>query len=101
MSEAVAIVERSLADLRGIRTTLVEELRKTDTFHLRVVTHKENMGARRDAQTHCKNGHEFNELNTIWRKDRPGQRNCRQCARDIDKIRDAKRTRRRYKERSR
>ena len=30
MSEAVAIVERSLADLRGIRTTLVEELRKTD-----------------------------------------------------------------------
>lgn len=30
MSEAVAIVERSLDELRGIRTTLVEELRKTD-----------------------------------------------------------------------
>ncbi len=67
-------------------------------FHLRVVTHKENMEARRDSQTHCRNGHEFNELNTIWRKDRPGQRNCRQCARDVDKVRDANRTRRRYKE---
>lgn len=30
MSDAVAIVERSLDELRGVRTTLIDELRKTD-----------------------------------------------------------------------
>jgi hypothetical protein len=53
--------------------------------HLEAVTHRENAlrgssaHARNAAKTHCKHGHEFNEKNTYWRKDRVGQRECRVC----------------------
>lgn len=40
--------------------------------HLDVVTHAENVrrgnvGLRQRSQTHCKNGHPFNDINTRWR----------------------------------
>ncbi len=51
--------------------------------HLEPVTHAENM--RRGCQataTHCLRGHKFTKANTIYRADRPGQRECRACARE-------------------
>jgi hypothetical protein len=53
--------------------------------HLRALTHRENVlasgnvAAYRAAQTHCHRGHEFDEVNTIRRKN--GTRQCRTCAR--------------------
>src|SRR5690606_5716607 len=32
------------------------------------------------SQTHCVNGHEFTEENTLYRKSRPNSRECRACA---------------------
>lgn len=62
--------------------------------HLEAVTHSENMrrsptagrmdiGDKRRAQTHCKNGHEFNEENTRVYRDSRGRphRQCRACRR--------------------
>ncbi|UVF62330.1 HNH endonuclease [Nitrososphaeria virus YSH_462411] len=52
--------------------------------HLEVVTNKENILRGRGAtannskKTHCKNGHEFNEENTYYRKK---GRDCRECHR--------------------
>lgn len=52
--------------------------------HLEAVTQRENIlrgdssAASRAAQTHCKNGHPFNEENTLYRR---GWRNCRECTR--------------------
>ena len=31
------------------------------------------------SKTHCRRGHPFDELNTYWRADRPGCRQCRAC----------------------
>jgi len=59
--------------------------------HLEPVTHQENVHrgrvgavnrARGLAQTHCKYGHPFNEVNTYARKDREGSRMCRACDRE-------------------
>jgi hypothetical protein len=30
---------------------------------------------------HCVHGHPYDEVNTYWRKDRPGHRECRACRR--------------------
>lgn len=66
--------------------------------HLEAVTNRENVVrgvspfADRARQTHCLNGHPFNEENTYVRPDRDGSgRNCKQCDRD--------RQRRRHQER--
>lgn len=51
--------------------------------HLRVVTHKENMGNAVYAlslRTHCPRGHPYDEGNTYIRKD--GARSCRACNRE-------------------
>lgn len=55
-------------------------------YHLEAVTHIENV--RRSVsfngtKTHCKNGHEFNDENTVWRKS--GGRGCRPCNRNTYK----------------
>lgn len=49
-------------------------------------THSENMLDKRihgtdhnATKTQCIQGHPYNEKNTIWRVDRPGQRSCRAC----------------------
>ena len=61
--------------------------------HLEPVTHWENQirgfspYAIKKKQTHCVNGHEFNDENTYFRKDRPGTRECKQCSRETNKIR--------------
>lgn len=47
--------------------------------HLEPVTRAENMRRRSEAQTHCKNGHEYTLENT--HRDRLGRR-CRHCWRD-------------------
>jgi hypothetical protein len=55
--------------------------------HLEVVTQRENLlrgetiPARRAAQTHCVNGHEFTPENTYRRKE-DGVRQCRACNRE-------------------
>lgn len=57
--------------------------------HLRLGTQRENL-ADRDAKgrnafstrTHCPKGHPYDEVNTYYRKDRPGQRECRTCNRE-------------------
>jgi hypothetical protein len=56
--------------------------------HLEPVTRRENIlrgegiAAKRAAQTHCVNGHEFTHENTINHKsDPPHLRHCRECAR--------------------
>jgi hypothetical protein len=36
---------------------------------------------KRILKTHCIHGHKYTDDNTIWRKGRPGERRCRQCAR--------------------
>jgi hypothetical protein len=41
-------------------------------------------GAKRSAQTHCKNGHPFDELNSFWNG---RQRVCRACKRDRERVR--------------
>lgn len=47
--------------------------------HLEPVTHHENMRRGHHAtKTHCKNGHEFDEKNTLIGKN--GRRHCRKCA---------------------
>lgn len=46
--------------------------------HLEAVTQQENMRRGPGAKTHCKRGHEFNEVNTYVRKD-TGARFCRPC----------------------
>ena len=56
--------------------------------HLEAVTHRENClrGASPPAhfarQTHCVNGHAFDETNTYLRHDGQGKRKCRTCARE-------------------
>lgn len=51
-------------------------------WHLEPVTNRENAqrGARGRMVTHCRNGHPYNEENTMWRKN--GRRGCRACARE-------------------
>lgn len=49
--------------------------------HLEPVTHAENNKRAGVAKTHCKWGHPYNEANTYRRRDRPGNRQCRVCAR--------------------
>jgi hypothetical protein len=56
--------------------------------HLEPVTCRENLmrgetlAAANAAKTHCIHGHEFNEENTYWRRDRtPPTRMCRACSR--------------------
>lgn len=50
--------------------------------HLEAVSPEENVRRARSSRSHCKNGHEWTEANTRWRKDRPGTRECRDCAKD-------------------
>ena len=45
--------------------------------HLEAVTTAENNRRAAERRTHCKNGHEWNEINTYWHKE--GKRNCRRC----------------------
>lgn len=53
--------------------------------HLEAVTCRENLmrgntlTAAEAAQTHCKRGHLFDEVNTYRRADRPNSRGCRIC----------------------
>lgn len=63
--------------------------------HLEAVSHKENCRrgrgpevarSRRFTQTHCKRGHEFNLVNTIYKKK---QRVCRICKREWQRARRA------------
>ena len=58
--------------------------------HLELVTHQENMRRQGVRQTHCANGHEYDEKNTYIRPQ--GRRDCRTC-------RDARRAA--YQERER
>lgn len=52
--------------------------------HLDPMTHDEHLRIwGRRLKTHCKHGHEYNETNTIWRKD--GSRDCRECKRERDR----------------
>ena len=59
--------------------------------HLEQVTQRENilrgssLFAMKAKQTHCKRGHEFNNTNTYYRKDRPNTRTCRVCSYNIRK----------------
>lgn len=61
--------------------------------HLEEVTRGENvlrgdtLSARNLAKTHCKNGHEFTDENTIRRPSRPSHRECRTCNRAADRRR--------------
>lgn len=63
--------------------------------HLRQVTHFQNnvensvsMSAKNKQKTHCKRGHEFNEVNTYFRKS--GARFCRPCGAIYQNARNAK-----------
>lgn len=49
-------------------------------FHLEAITLQENRKRRGEAQTECKNGHEFTEENTHIGKQ--GERRCRECGRN-------------------
>jgi HNH endonuclease len=70
--------------------------------HLEPVTRRENLrrGSNGVLKTHCKNGHEYTEENTIWRKADPGNRHrpngsrgCRTCINIGHKVyRDRKRS---------
>jgi hypothetical protein len=73
--------------------------------HLHLGTQADNMREKvtrgRDGyttRTHCPQGHPYDEENTYWRKDRPGQRQCRACARELDKNRESGWARSRRKE---
>lgn len=59
--------------------------------HLEPVTRHENVIRAKAAMTHCKNGHEFNELNTKYSLTKLGapKRRCRICNRASDKRRRA------------
>lgn len=46
--------------------------------HLEAVTPEENKRRAVERRTHCKNGHEFTESNTYFRRD--GGRKCRRCS---------------------
>jgi len=54
--------------------------------HMEAVTNEENCArgmsrnAINDRKTACVNGHPFDDDNTYFRKDRPGQRQCKACA---------------------
>lgn len=48
--------------------------------HLEAVPAAENKRRQHTRKTHCKQGHEFNEANTYWRKN--GGRQCRRCRAD-------------------
>ena len=56
--------------------------------HLEAVPKRENIrrgespSGKNARKTHCHNGHPFDDLNTRWRKDRPGTRECRRCQAD-------------------
>jgi len=50
--------------------------------HLRALSHHENYGQASLSKTHCKNGHEYSEVNT-YRSRR--QRHCRICMRDANR----------------
>lgn len=52
-------------------------------LHLEAVTHQENMRRRSEAQTHCKNNHEYTEDSTYITPN--GQRQCRACLRERQK----------------
>ena len=47
--------------------------------HLEAVTTAENNRRAAERRTHCKNGHEWNETNTYWHKEK---RHCRRCNAD-------------------
>ena len=55
--------------------------------HLEIVSNKENCqrGLKGRMVTHCVNGHEYTEENTIIRKN--GRRACRECRKNYDKKR--------------
>ena len=53
--------------------------------HLEVVTHKENVQrgiSFNGSKTHCPQGHEYTEENTLKRQDHPNYRDCRTCNRE-------------------
>lgn len=64
---------------------LCRNRRCVNPVHLEPVTQRENtlrgtgLSARRAAQTHCQNGHSFDEANTYWFD---GHRTCRVCKRE-------------------
>ena len=66
--------------------------------HLEVVTHKQNMqrGTGIDrlnaSKTYCKRGHQFEDLNTFVTL--KGSRQCKECRRMADRVRDAQDSRR-------
>lgn len=73
--------------------------------HLEVVTARENTlrGLRGRMVTHCPQGHEFTEENTIWRTDRQSphaRRRCRTCAQDHNRRTTARRLRERQEARA-
>lgn len=64
--------------------------------HLEPVTNQENSlrGMRSGLQTHCKNGHEWTEANTIRSaatERRAVRRRCRECARAVWRAKDIRR----------
>ena len=63
--------------------------------HLEAVSRKTNIlrgvgpSANQARMDHCQRGHEFDLLNTYWRSDRHGGRQCRACNRDSQRARRA------------
>lgn len=78
---------------RGCTSRLCTSRLCMNPAHMEPVTRGENSRRAARAQTHCVNGHEFNELNTRWDAPRGlnGQprRACRACARDRWRNRNA------------
>lgn len=68
--------------------------------HLEAVTRKENTrrgmapSAISQREGRCARGHDFTPANTVLRPNRPGKRECRECVRARDRVRNKTETRR-------
>lgn len=94
MSHRLALIESGVVIPEGYEVDhLCRNRACCNPSHLEVVTHKQNMerGTGRDrfnaAKTHCCRGHEFTKENTYVNP--RGQRQCKECRRETDRLRDA------------
>ena len=98
--EGKTYVAKDLAEKIGVKTdTIVERAKVCKTlkelmsperrvFTDGLVLGGKASGAKKQAMTHCKNGHEFTEANTHTTKE--GWRRCRRCKADIEGRRRAR-----------
>lgn len=95
--EGVEYIAADLAEKAGLKTDTIIDRAAQNLSYDEIISPNKRVytpglalggkasGAKKQALTHCPNGHEYNERNT--RVDKRGWRSCRVCARERERIR--------------